>query len=206
MKISLRGWILIGACAAVAAWAIFGAPFAQAQSSSEGSSGQLTEESLGRMLQAMGLKPQKVEKRYDFTFKAIHEKEEWALSMTAVLSKDGESIWVMAWLDQLPKSATQVPRTALLRLLADNDRMGDGKFFAYVASNRRFVLQRVIPNKNITTRRFGLTLQDLGQTVADTHPHWNVANWLPKKPSSQQQQPTTRSATSRTKFDAPRRR
>ena len=52
----------------------------------------------------------------------------------------------MAWLDELPRSASDVPRVALLRLLADNDKMGGGKFFTYVPGIRRFVLQRVIPN------------------------------------------------------------
>jgi len=142
-----------------------------------GSGGQLTEESLGNLLRAMGLKPKKEEKRYDFRFKAILNKEEWELSMSAVLSQNGASIWVMAWLDELPKSAADVPRTALLRLLADNDRLGKGKFFAYIASNRRFVLQRVIPNKNISTAMFRDVLKDLGATVVITYPHWSVANW-----------------------------
>ena len=109
--------------------------------------GQLTEEQLGNLLKAMGLKAEKVEKRFDFVFRSVHNKEDWDLSMTAVLSADNKSIWIMAWLDELPKSAADVPRTALLRLLAANDRLGHGKFFAYVASNRRFVMQRIIPNE-----------------------------------------------------------
>lgn len=139
--------------------------------------GQLTEESLGRMLQAMGLEVKKEEKRYDFSFDAVHEGEEWRLTMSAVLSQNGKSIWIMAWLDELPRSAADVPRTALLRLLAENDRLGNGKFFAYIASNRRFVLQRVIPNENLTTASFRDALQDLGGSVADTYAYWSVANW-----------------------------
>ncbi|MEX0717182.1 MAG: type III secretion system chaperone, partial [Planctomycetaceae bacterium] len=139
--------------------------------------GQLTEESLGRLLQAMGLEVKKEEKRYDFSFDAVHEGEEWRLTMSAVLSQNGKSIWIMAWLDELPRSAADVPRTALLRLLADNDRLGNGKFFAYIASNRRFVLQRVIPNENLSTAEFRDALQDLGGSVADTYAHWAVENW-----------------------------
>ena len=70
-----------------------------------------------------------------------------------------------------------VPRTALLRLLADNDRLGKGKFFAYIANNRRFVLQRVVPNAGITTAGFRDDLKDLGTSVVQTFPHWSVANW-----------------------------
>lgn len=138
---------------------------------------KLDEAELGNMLRAMGLKPKKEEKRYDFRFKAILNKEEWELSMSAVLSTNGKSVWVMAWLDELPKSAADVPRTALLRLLADNDRLGKGKFFAYIASNRRFVLQRVVPNANLTTAAFRDVLKDLGATVVVTYPHWSVSNW-----------------------------
>ena len=137
----------------------------------------LTEADLGNMLRAMGLKPKQEEKRYDFRFKALLNKEEWELSMSAVLSTNGKSIWVMAWLDELPKSAADVPRTALLRLLADNDRLGKGKFFAYIASNRRFVLQRVVPNEKMTTAAFRDVLKDLGATVVVTYPHWSVSNW-----------------------------
>jgi len=139
--------------------------------------GKLTDQSLGTLLKAMGLEAKASEQRYDFTFKATIEDEEWELSISAVLSQDGSSIWIMAWLDELPKSAADVPRTALLRLLSNNDKLGKGKFFAYIATNRRFVLQRVIPNENITAAGFRAALDDLGQSVVATHPHWSVANW-----------------------------
>ena len=87
----------------------------------------------------------------------------------------------MAWLDELPRSAADVPRTALLRLLANNDRMGKGKFFAYIASNRRFVLQRVVENQNMSTAAFRDILKDFGASVVETYPHWSVANWTAKK-------------------------
>ena len=111
--------------------------------------------------------------------------------MSAVLSEDGQSIWVMAWLDELPKSAADVPRTALLRLLSNNDKLGGGKFFAYVSGNRRFVLQRVIANQGVTADGFRVMLRDLGRTVVETHPHWSVANW---KSSTAGKTPASRTA------------
>jgi hypothetical protein len=179
MEISRRGFFTAGAAAAVAA--------APALVNAEGEAlkpGQLNEELLGNLLRAMGLKPDKVEQRFDFTFRSVHNKEDWDLSMTSVLSSDKSSIWMMAWLDELPKSATDVPRTALLRLLAANDRLGSGKFFAYVASNRRFVLQRVVPNENISTRRFRDMLQDLGKSVVESYTYWSTANWASKSTTS----------------------
>ncbi len=139
--------------------------------------GRLSDESLGTLLKAMGLEAKLAEKRYDFEFKSTVADQDWVLSMSAVLSQDATSVWIMAWLDELPKSATETPRTALLRLLSENDKMGRGKFFAYIASNRRFVLQRVIPNENMTTAAFRAALDDLGATVVQTYPFWSVQNW-----------------------------
>jgi hypothetical protein len=138
--------------------------------------GAVDVESLGNLLASLGLKTEKTESRYDFAYTAKHG-EDWELSMSVVLSNDKKSIWMMAWLDELPTSAQEVPRLALLRLLSDNDKMGAGQFFAYVASNRRFVLQRVVPNENLTTASFRQSLTDLGKTVVNTYPHWCVANW-----------------------------
>jgi len=184
MRISLRGWVILGSLASVlTALVITSSPSLQAQTQNTTlRPGQLTEDQLGGLLRAMGLRPKKELKRYDFAFKAIYKGEEWELSMSTVLSQNGQSIWLMAWLDELPKSAADVPRTALLRLLADNDHLGQGKFFAYVASNRRFVLQRVVDNQNMTTAKFRDILKELGSSVVQTYPHWSVANW--KKPST----------------------
>ncbi|MCP4785087.1 MAG: hypothetical protein GY903_16245 [Fuerstiella sp.] len=142
--------------------------------------GALTEESLGQVLITIGLKPIQTEKRYDFAFKTKVRGEEWKFSMSTVLSRNGESVWVMAWLDQIPETANEVPRTALLRLLAANDRLGNGKFFAYIPNNRRFVLQRVLRNEQMSNKRLMESLQDLAVSVADEYPTWSVANWAPK--------------------------
>ncbi|MBI1348095.1 hypothetical protein GC163_17615 [bacterium] len=167
-----RRMVLGAAVAAVAAPAI-----ASAQQAAPATKGRLNDDSLGTLLKAMGLEASLSEKRYDFTFKSTIADLDWELSMSAVLSQDASSIWIMAWLDELPKSAADVPRTALLRLLSENDKMGKGKFFAYIASNRRFVLQRVIPNDNITTSSFRAALDDLGASVVHTHGFWSTANW-----------------------------
>jgi hypothetical protein len=138
--------------------------------------GALNIATLGNLLSAINIKATKTESRYDFAFEAKHG-EEWNLSMSVVLSTDEKTIWLMAWLDELPPSAADVPRTALLRLLSDNDKMGNGQFFAYVSSNKRFVLQRVIENRDISSASFRSSLLELGATVVNTYPHWAVTNW-----------------------------
>jgi hypothetical protein len=168
-----RREVLLGG---VTAGSVLGAG-ALAQAQSRTTVDKLTVETLGNLLGAMGLKPTKTETRYDFRFRSAFEGEEWNLTMSTVLSKDESSIWVMAWLDTLPRSAADVPRTALLRLLSENDRLGNGKFFAYIASNRRFVLQRVVANEDMNTAKFAGILKDLGESVALTEPYWTVENW-----------------------------
>ena len=168
-----RRSVLGAAAAALAAPALVAAQ----QAAAPAAKGQLSDESLGLLLKAMGLEAKLNEKRYDFAFKSTIADQDWELSMSAVMSQDLTSIWIMAWLDELPRSAADVPRTALLRLLSENDKMGQGKFFAYIASNRRFVLQRVIPNQSITTSAFRGALEDLGASVVHTHGFWSTANW-----------------------------
>jgi hypothetical protein len=169
----------------------------------------MTDEQLEALITAQSLKPTKVDQRFDFAFKAALNSEEWELSMSAVLSQDGESLWVMAWLDELPTSAADVPRTALLRLLAANDKMGGGKFFAYIANNRRFVIQRVIGSYGLTAADFRLCLQDLGATVVETYPQWCVANWkaadqaAPSTADNPIGTGTTQSAVNESKFQSP---
>ncbi|MDZ4689651.1 MAG: type III secretion system chaperone [Planctomycetaceae bacterium] len=168
-----------------AAVAALAAPAMVSAQSAPAAKGRLTDESLGTLLKAMGLEAKLAEKRYDFAFKATIADADWELSMSAVLSQDANSVWIMAWLDELPKSAADVPRTALLRLLSENDKLGKGKFFAYIASNRRFVLQRVIPNENMTASSFRGALDDLGASVVLTHPFWSVANWSGSGPAEE---------------------
>ena len=182
MKMSLRNGMCAGAAAVgLAAWCFLSIPSLpaadEAAAKVAAKPGQLSDAQLGASLKAIGIQTQKVDSRYDFLHKAIVNKEEWNLSMTAVLSQDGSAIWFMAWLDQLPRSQADVPRTALLRLLSDNDRLGNGKFFAYVATNRRFVLQRVVPNEGVDAKKLKGWLDDLGTSVVDTYEHWSVAAW-----------------------------
>lgn len=145
--------------------------------------GALNEETLKKLLEAIGLKPTQSQSRFDFAFALKPQGgEEWNLSMSAVLSSDAKTIWVMAWLDELPRSSRDVPRTALLRLLAENDLMGKGKFFSYIPANRRFALQQVIENHSMTTRKFHGLLVELGHTVIDTYGFWSVEAW--KEPAA----------------------
>jgi len=200
--------LLLGALAGVAPSGLIMSP-AVAQEQPAGS--QLNEDQLGQLISALGLQPNKKEKRYDFAFQAQMEEQQWELSMSAVLSHDGSSLWIMAWLDELPKTSNEVPRTALLRLLAQNDQLGEGKFFAYIPGARRFVMQRTIPNQDLTSAKLRVVLQDLGSSVVETYPIWSTANWsgTPAAPVGTAAAPEAngaRSASNESKFEEPVRR
>ncbi len=176
MNLSRRSWLAGGAM--LGCLSLTKAVSAQQPVAAAAAAGRISHDQLGQLLTGVGLPVTPTQQRYDFTFVAdLGENQQWELSMSAVLSQDGESIWLMAWLDELPKTAAEVPREALLRLLAINDTLGNGKFFAYIPATRRFVLQRVIPNQNVTAEQILVVLQDLGVAVVDAYPYWNVANW-----------------------------
>lgn len=159
------------------------APAAPAAAKEAPLPGALTAESLKKLLEAINLKPTQSQSRLDFAFtRKPPMGEDWNLSMSAVLSSDAKTVWIMAWLDELPRSSRDVPRTALLKLLAENDLMGKGKFFSYIPANRRFALQQVVENHNMTTRKFHGLLVDLGDTVIETYGQWSVESW--KEPSA----------------------
>lgn len=139
--------------------------------------GSVDPASLGRMLGTLGLKPTAVGTRFDFEFQTREGDQEWGFAMSAVISQDSGTIWLMAWLEEMPKQASKVPAAALLRMLAENDRLGNGKFFAYDRQNRRFLMQRVIPNEGITPAVLRDVIDDMAKGVIGSHVTWSVAQW-----------------------------
>ena len=188
MKISWRGWIVIGLFGTVlAALFVYLRPELTAAEKGRNPEARsvatrtpeyrLRRAWLGQLLRAAGTTPQQVDNRYDFTFRSAYDGADWNLTMTAILSNDGEWVWLMAWLDELPRQSSEVPRTALLRLLALNDQLGAGKFFAYIPSSRRFVMEQAVPTRGLDAKRLRAALTDLGASVAKTYNQWTVANW-----------------------------
>ena len=183
MHFSRRDWMTAALAGVPAALVAAGPTALSAQEAVEPPApGALTDDTLGSVIEALiKTKPKKIESRYDFAF-AIKVEEEWNFSMSAVLSADKKTVWIMAWLDELPRSARDVPRTALLKLLAANDKMGKGRFFSYIPTSRRFALQQVVGNHDMTPAKFKVILVELGKTVALTYPQWSTAAW--KEPAS----------------------
>ena len=133
--------------------------------------------SLGRMLGELGIAPRVTGTRFDFEFASREEDQEWAFAMSVVLSQDAGTVWVMAWLEEMPGQASKVPAAALLRMLSANDSLGNGKFFAYDRRNRRFLMQRVLPNRGITASGLRGVFQDIARGVIVSHSTWSLARW-----------------------------
>ena len=144
------------------------------------STGSVDAATLGQMLVQLGVKPRAAGTRFDFELHSRQDEKEWGFAMSAVLSQDAGTIWVMAWLEEMPKQASKVPAAALLRMLAENDRLGNGKFFAYDRQNRRFLMQRVLPNKDITPGFLREVFRDMASGVISSHQAWAVARWAEK--------------------------
>ena len=142
--------------------------------------GAVNSDSLGQMLVLMEFKPRAAESRFDFEYQLRQGDQDWGFAMSVVLSQDAGTIWVMAWLEEMPKKAAKVPAAALLRMLAENDRLGNGKFFAYDRQNRRFLMQRVLPNKGITPGFLREVFRDMASGVISSHQAWSVARWAEK--------------------------
>ncbi|MEX1231903.1 MAG: type III secretion system chaperone [Planctomycetaceae bacterium] len=177
MQISFRGLLVVGMFSMLLAAMAYAGRFLSAADAKAAGDGKTSTVEIGRLLTALGVEPKLEDQRFDFTFKGKQNTEEWDLSMSVALSSNKKSLWVMAWLDELPRSASDVPRSALLQLLSDNDHLGNGKFFAYVAANRRFVLQTVIPAEDLNSAKLRDVLKDLASTVVLTYPHWNAEAW-----------------------------
>jgi hypothetical protein len=138
--------------------------------------GAISLEALGAMLEAMGFKPQKFETSFNFTF-PFKAEAEWNMTMAATMTTDELGIWLTAYLSDMPQTSADVPRTALLKLLAQNDELGDGIFFAYIPKVRKIVLERMIPNEAITSASFKESIRELATRVVETQPLWTVSEW-----------------------------
>src|ERR1700691_4076495 len=101
MPLRKRAWLEIGGAALASAGILVGAGrlWADGESASAAAesqtqaAGQVSETELGNLIRAMGAEVKLDDKRFDFSFPARYSKEEWKLSMSAVLSENGDALW-----------------------------------------------------------------------------------------------------------------
>jgi len=153
------------------------------KSSKPAAKNPLSVEGLGTLLEAMGLKATQYESSFSFTF-PFKAEAEWNMTMAATMSTDEKGVWITAYLADLPQAAADVPRAALLKLLAQNDELGDGLFFAYIPKVRKIVLERVIYNEGITSAAFKEAIREVATRVVETQQLWTVSEWKLSTPST----------------------
>ena len=92
------------------------------------STGVIDSEGLGRMLRSVGVKPRAAGSRYDFEFHSKQGGQEWDFAMSAVISQNGGTIWVMAWREEMLQHAQTVSDARTL--LADERQVGEASTFS----------------------------------------------------------------------------
>lgn len=130
---------------------------------------------LGAMISKLGLEPYHVQSRYDFQYRAKLEGQEIELSLSAVLREDDSLVRVRAWLDPLP--AGIIPGGPLLEMLSRNEEMNRGLRFAYSKQTGRFLLEKTIPNKEVTPELLATIFQDVSLSVTENWTVWSTSSW-----------------------------
>jgi len=157
---------------------------------------------LGAMISQMGLEPYRVQSRYDFQYRAKLDGQEIELSLSAVLRENDSLIRVSAWLDPLP--AGIIPGTPLLDMLSRNEEMKRGLRFAYSKQTGRFLLEKTVPNKEITPELLATIFQDVSHSVTENWPVWSTSSW--KNRTRRSPATTAREVISEERFEMPVRR
>ena len=157
---------------------------------------------LGAMISQMGLEPYPVQSRYDFQYRAELDGQEIELSLSAVLREDDSLIRVSAWLDPLP--AGTIPGGPLLDMLSRNEEMKRGLRFAYSKQTGRFLLEKTVPNNEITPEILAAIFQDVSLSVTENWSIWSTSSW--KNHVRRPHAATAQEAISEERFEMPVRR
>ena len=156
---------------------------------------------LGAMIREMGLEPYLVQSRYDFQYLTEVNGQEIELSLSAVLRENNSVVHVKAWLDPLP--AGIVPGEPLLEMLARNEEMHRGLRFAYSRQMGRFLLEKTVPNRDVTPQVLTRIFDDVSQGVTENWSVWSTSNW---KNRQRRSPATSQEVISEEKFEMPIRR
>jgi hypothetical protein len=127
----------------------------------------LTDESLGVMLEQLGLEPKtQNDKNGDYYFINI-EHNGWTLPYTVELSPNKKFVWISISILTLPEG--QLPTGDVLqKLMEENDNLGPAKI-AYRKNSRKIMLSLPLLNRGVTPAIFREQLNSLNnqtQTVS----------------------------------------
>ena len=159
---------------------------------------------LGALLSKMSLDPEHFQRRYDVLYIAKIEEQEMELSLSVLLEKGDALVRVQAWLDPLP--AGNISALPLLEMLSQNAEMNRGLRFAYSKQTGRFLLEKTIPNQNVTPELLTSVFQDVSSHVAANWGTWSTSQWdqVPQPTTQEPVAPTE--VITRDRFEMPLRR
>lgn len=173
-----------------------------------GAAGQvLTPESLGTLLREdMGLDASPFENRHDFLYKADLQNQELELFFSVALSTDQKQLRVRAWLDPLPEG--MISEEPLLKLLNRNAELTAGLHYAYSREGRRFLIEAVLKNDQMTAEKLKTALNEVSMEVATSWGLWATSEWTtgPKRIAEKPELDSRSNAFSNDQFEMPLRR
>ena len=142
----------------------------------------LTGESLGAMLEGMGLNPQ--EGKYasgQSYFDVVIKQNDWAFNARINLSTNAKVVWLILNLGDLP-ALDQIHAEALINLMRKNGS-STGKAQFCVRGNSLTLIQP-FDNQDVTPARMLAELQDICTVAKSHHMDYDLKNWKLAAPTA----------------------
>ncbi|HCS50296.1 MAG TPA: hypothetical protein DIW81_01680 [Planctomycetaceae bacterium] len=137
---------------------------------------QLTMNDLGRLIQELQLTPKLVGSQYDVVYQAEMNDQEIEVFFSLKLTNDHSKVRIRAWLDPLPES--EISEKHLLELLAAGSELESCFHFGYNKDVKRFLLEAIVPNQNLTSKDLDTTMLQVSEEVSNTWLLWATSEWV----------------------------
>ena len=138
--------------------------------------GRVDAAGLKTLLNALGYQPRESRNEAGVEYEiVIRAADTRAITTRVTLSKDGELIWLVAWLKRVPTNRT-ISGNAVLGMLIENDAIGP-THFSYNEGRRWFFLNKPVVNVALTAERLRVEIAQLGATVSRTEGLWDPDRW-----------------------------
>lgn len=136
---------------------------------------QLTLNDLGRLIQDLQLTPKLVGSQYDVAYQAEMDDQEIEVFFSLKLTNDQSKVRIRAWLD--PRPECEISEKHLLELLAAGSELESCFHFGYNKDVQRFLLEAILPNKDLTSKDLNTTMLQVSEEVSNTWLLWATSEW-----------------------------
>jgi hypothetical protein len=160
----------------VAAALLVVSPVAAAVAQETPPAGRVDAAGLKTLLNTLGYQPRESRNEAGVEYEiVIRAADTRAITTRVTLSKDGDLVWLVAWLKRVPTNRT-ISGNAVLGMLIENDAIGP-THFSYNEGRRWFFLNKPVVNLNLTAERLRGEIAHLGATVSRTEGLWDPDRW-----------------------------